>query len=95
MNTNDDIMLLADRPCWIACGADSVLAVTRGIVWLTCEGRIDDVFLRAGQTLRPGAGRVLVEGVGAAVLQHRREPAARGDVVSAWRRATSAVSPRL
>lgn len=56
------LRLTAARGCAVQC--------LRGTLWITQAGRLEDVFLRAGEGLRLSSdGVVLVEGVGEAVAK--------------------------
>ena len=97
METTRRIDLPHGRPRWIDCRAESVLRIVAGTAWITKSGAAGDTFLRAGESWRPGAGRLLVEGIGDARLEHRLGEGSgwRGAVGWARRWRSTAVSPPL
>ena len=71
MENDQQLDLPAGRPCWLDCRASSEIIVMAGTVWLTRKGDADDHFAAAGARVRPGAGRVLIEGIGPARITIR------------------------
>lgn len=80
-----ELCLAENRPLRLqdACGLR--IRCTAGMVWITVAGESADVFLAAGESYRiPGAGDVLIEGVGSGRIMVNPEVAGRGDRLCSW-----------
>ena len=70
-----ELVLAENHPLAIRRARGTVIACTRGTVWITVGGEAEDIFLEAGQSYRiAGNGLALIEAVGAGQVRVETRP---------------------